>query len=125
MALVTMIEASAITGLSVKSLYAASTRSKNPLTTTKNSDNVKVVDTAELLRVYGDRKRPAATAPIPAVEPSYEHIELLLAQQKIEHLQELLSLKDKQIGILEHSMQLLEHKPERKTGFLSRLFNTK
>lgn len=122
MALVTMIEASAITGLSVKSLYAASTRSKNPLTTTKNSDNVKVVDTAELLRVYGDRKRPAATAPIPAVEPTNEHVELLLARKEVEHLQQLLALKDEQIKDFRESLKLLEHLPERKTGFFSNLF---
>lgn len=123
MALVTVTEAAKLTGRSVKSIYAATTRKENPLSFSHNSENAKVIDTSELQRVYGALGQSAAKATPEA--SNKEHIDLLLAQQKIEHLQELLNLKDKQIGILEHSMQLLEHKPERKTGFFSNLFGNK
>jgi hypothetical protein len=123
MALVTVTEAAKLTGKSVKSIYAATTRKKNPLSFSHNSENAKVIDTSELQRVYGALGQSAAKATPEA--SNQEHIELLLARKEVEHLQQLLALKDEQIKDFRESLKLLEFKPERKTGFFSNLFGNK
>ena len=95
MALVTVTEAARLTGKSVKSIYAATVRKNNPLSFSHNSEKAKVIDTSELIRVYGALGQSTAKATTEA--SNQEHIELLLARKEVEHLQQLLALKDEQI----------------------------
>jgi len=121
MALVTVTEAAKLTGRSVKSIYAATTRKKNPLSFTHNSENAKVIDVAELQRVYG----ALGTTATQSTAAPQQNVELLLARKEVEHLQQLLALKDEQIKDFRESLKLLEHHPVKEKGFFSKLFGSK
>lgn len=117
MAKVSISEAARLTGKSRTTLHRFI--KTGVLSTCNGERNAKMIDTSELLRVFGSL---TASVPEQAIEQvngqgvaggdtdSEQLIRLL--KQEIEHLNTLVSAKESHIDSLKQAMQLLEHKKE-------------
>ena len=117
MARVSISEAARLTGKSRTTLHRLI--KAGDLSTCSGERNAKMVDTLELLRVFGPFEQPKGehhsgqvseqrdTASADQSEQVIRHL-----KQEIEHLNTLLLSKDSHIDSLKQAMQLLEHKHE-------------
>lgn len=117
MAKVSISEAARLTGKSRTTLHRFI--KTGVLSTCNGERNAKMIDTSELLRVFG-----SLTASVP--EQAIEQVNgqgvaggdtdteqlIRLLKQEIEHLNTLVSAKESHIDSLKQAMQLLEHKKE-------------
>lgn len=110
-----------------KTLYRAIKEGR--LTATVDTTGQKQVDTAELLRVFGeltpasDRTDSRATVTTPQRETPDTTARMALLEAELRHARELLAEKDARIAALDRALLLLEHwqAPEpRKKGFFDR-----
>ncbi len=125
MALVTISEASSLTGKSIKTIYRHIDTGK--LSSTLDENNRKQVDTAELIRVYGEIK-VAGTPPLTKndnikmsqhenkreEEGKERELEINhennILKERIGHLETILAEKQSHIDSLKQAMFLLENK---------------
>lgn len=140
MALVTVAEAAKLVGITRQQLYKRylNTDKDDRLTSTKNNAGVILVDTAELIRVFGEinlegdtgdsQEAPEIDNMATAQATVETTAELALLRQKVEFLEELWKAEKHRADNLESSIRLLEHRqqdqqpPPAKPGFFSRLF---
>ena len=104
-----------------KTLYRAIKEGR--LTATVDTTGQKQVDTAELLRVFGeltpasDNGHSSATVTTPQRETPDTTAKLALLEAELRHARELLAEKDARIAALDRALLLLEHRQEpRKKG---------
>jgi len=111
-------EAARLVSRDRKTLYRAIKEGR--LTATVDATGQKQVDTAELLRVFGelhpasDRADSRATVATPQRETPDTAARMALLEAELRHARELLAEKDAQIQTLNRVLLLLEH---RKKGF--------
>ncbi len=123
MALVTISEASSLTGKSIKTIYRHIDTGK--LSSTLDENNKKQVDTAELVRVYGEIKiddellTKNDNTKMSLIENKEERKkereleienENKILKERIGHLEAILSEKQSHIDSLKQAMLLLEDK---------------
>lgn len=117
MAKVSISEASRLTGKSRTTLYRSI--STGQLSTCTGEKNAKLVDTSELLRVFGafdgcsGEQVPEQVTEhhVTGAEQQNEQVVNAL-KQEVEHLRALVSAQSSHIDSLKQAMQLLEHKTE-------------
>jgi len=105
----TILEASRVSGKSVKTIYRHIANGK--ISCILNRDNVKVIDLSELTRVY-ELKPSSNEKVITPTMPSHENNDslslrqqLALSQESAHNLKLLLDEKDKRIELLTYSLQ--------------------
>ena len=123
MALVTISEASSLTGKSIKTIYRHIDTGK--LSSTLDENNKKQVDTAELVRVYGEIKiddellTKNDNTKMSLIENKEERKkereleienENKILKERISHLEAILSERQSHIDSLKQAMLLLEDK---------------
>lgn len=120
-------QAAALVSRDRKTLYRAIKEGR--LSATVDATGQKQVDTAELLRVFGELKpasdngHSSATVTPPQRETPDTTAKLALLEAELRHARELLAVRESQIEDLRHTVLLLEHRqaPEpRKKGFFDR-----
>ncbi|HEI8900829.1 TPA: DNA-binding protein [Klebsiella aerogenes] len=120
MARVSISEAARLTGKSRTTLHRLI--KVGDLSTCSGERNAKMIDTSELLRVFGAFEQPKAEhhsgrvseqGDTPTVDQSEQVIRHL--KQEIEHLNTLLLSKDSHIDSLKQAMLLLENHQEKLT----------
>lgn len=116
MAMVSVSEAARLTGKSRTTLHRLIKTGE--LSTCKGDRNKKLIDTSELLRVFGVLKLAVTEQPAEHVveqrvtgETGNSEQVVFQLKQEIEHLKMLVAEKDSHIGSLKQAMLLLEHKP--------------
>lgn len=114
-------EAALLVSRDRKTLYRAIKEGR--LTATLSATGQKQVDTAELLRVFGELK-PArdkvdsrATVTTPQRETQDATAQLALLQAELRHARELLAEKDARIQALDRALLLLEDRSREKKRF--------
>lgn len=124
MAKVSISEAARLTQTSRPTLYKMINSGElNFTSTVKAGKSVKVIDTSELIRVFGDINGvEAATAFTVKTEPEFtpvnsadlQHLQhqIELLQQENEGLKEAVAARDEHIASVRQAMLLLEHKKE-------------
>ncbi|HEY2455633.1 MAG TPA: DNA-binding protein [Scandinavium sp.] len=117
MAKVSISEASRLTGKSRTTLYRLI--GTGQLSTCTGDKNAKLVDTSELLRVFGafdgcsgeQVAEQSTEHHVTGAEHQNEQVVQTL-KQEVDHLRALVSAQSSHIESLKQAMQLLEHKPE-------------
>lgn len=117
MAQISISEASRLTGKSRTTLHKLIKAGE--LSTCRGERNVKLLDTSEILRVFGALSfEQTEQVSLPNFEQSFtgnsgehEHVVQQL-KQEIEHLRELLSAQSSHIDSLKQAMLLLENKTD-------------
>ncbi|MEN3754433.1 helix-turn-helix domain-containing protein [Mangrovibacter sp. SLW1] len=116
MAMVSVSEAARLTGKSRTTLHRLIKTGE--LSTCKGDRNKKLIDTSELLRVFGQltlvgNEQSGEQVVEQHVTGENGNSEQVVSQlkQEIEHLKMLVAEKDSHIGSLKQAMLLLEHKP--------------
>lgn len=113
MAKVSISEASRLTGKSRTTLYRLI--STGQLSTCTGEKNARLVDTSELLRVFGAfdgcSGEQVTEHRVTGAEQQNEQVVNTL-KQEVEHLRALVSAQSSHIESLKQAMQLLEHKTE-------------
>jgi hypothetical protein len=110
-----------------KTLYRLVAQGK--LTATVDSEGKKQIDTAELIRVFGelrtettdssDKRHIRATVTTPQRETPDTTARMAVLEAELRHARELLAVRESQIEDLRRTVLLLEHRKEpRKKGFL-------
>lgn len=124
MAKVSISEAARLTQTSRPTLYKMINSGELNFTSTlKAGKSVKVIDTSELIRVFGDINGvEAATAFTVKTEPEFtpvnsadlQHLQhqIELLQQENKGLKEAVAARDEHIASVRQAMLLLEHKKE-------------
>jgi len=124
MAKVSISEAARLTQTSRPTLYKMINSGElNFTSTVKAGKSVKVIDTSELIRVFGDINGvEAATAFTVKTEPEFtpvnsadlQHLQhqIELLQQENKGLKEAVAARDEHIASVRQAMLLLEHKKE-------------
>lgn len=117
MALVSISEAARLTGKSRTTLHRLIKTGE--LSTCHGERNARMLDTSELLRVFGTLHNMVSeqvggqVTEQRVTSAQAEHEQMIRAlKQEIEHLKMLVSAKDSHIDSLKQAMQLLEHKRE-------------
>jgi len=126
MSFVSVNEASKLINKSVKTIYRHIDNGKLSCSLDENGN--KIIDTSELIRVYGNISIPSENVNIGKMSLTENKddkriIEILENENKA--LKQLLSSKEDHISSLKQAMTLLEYKQEetKKKSFLKRLFN--
>jgi polyhydroxyalkanoate synthesis regulator phasin len=117
MAKVSISEASRLTGKSRTTLYRLI--GTGQLSTCTGEKNEKLVDTSELLRVFGafsgcaGEQVPEQSTEhhVTGAEQQSEQV-IQALKQEVEHLRAMVSAQSSHIDSLKQAMQLLEHKPD-------------
>ena len=116
MALVSVSEAARLTGKSRTTLHRLIKTGE--LSTCKGERNKRLIDTSELLRVFGQLSLTGTEQPDKQVVGQRVTVEngngeqvVYQLKQEIEHLKMLVAEKDSHIGSLKQAMLLLDHKP--------------
>lgn len=114
--MVGVTKAAAMTGKSRATLYRK--MHSGELSYTKDSDGSAIIDTSELIRVFGSLRRPGESREAPN-DPAQDSIEMRLLQAEIARLQAELNAERAQKDLLRENvldlrrmMLLLEHKEQ-------------
>lgn len=115
MALVSISEAARLTGKSRTTLHRLI--KTGVLSTCNGERNTKLIDTSELLRVFGRLSLPSVKQPDGHVDGrsmtgdnQYSEQVIHNLKQEVEHLRALVAEKDAHIGSLKQAMLLLENR---------------
>ena len=121
MPIVNMTQAAAMAGIGRTTLYRKA--KQGVLSTTKLPDGSPGVDTAELFRVF-PVKQSDGTVQAEHIGTHETLVETALLKQKVQHLEELLSVERQRNTELSHSLKLIEHKSaeQPRRGIWARLF---
>jgi len=124
MAKVSISEAARLTQTSRPTLYKMINSGElNFTSTVKAGKSVKVIDTSELIRVFGDINGVEATTaftvntqpeftPVNSADLQHLQHQIELLQQENEALKEAVAARDEHIESVRQAMLLLEHKKE-------------
>ncbi|PLR29240.1 DNA-binding protein [Chimaeribacter coloradensis] len=117
MAKVSISEAARLTGKSRTTLHRLIKTGE--LSTCAGARNSKMLDTSELIRVFGDISSPVHEQPFEqateqrvTVPPAHNEQVVNSLKQEIEHLRTLVSAQESHIDSLKQSLHLLEHKKD-------------
>ena len=115
MAQVSVAEAARLVGRDRKSLYRAVKQGR--LSATHSATGERQIDTAELVRVYGeigDKGDKEETTSTPQRETVNETAIIAVLEAEVANLRERLGDKERHIDDMRNAMRLLEHKAEKK-----------
>jgi predicted site-specific integrase-resolvase len=119
--IVNMTQAATMAGIGRTTLYRKA--KQGVLSTTTMPDGSPGVDTAELFRVF-PVKQSGGTVSEEQVNTHETLVETALLRQRVQHLEELLTVERQRNTELSHTLKLIEHKAadQPRRGFWSRVF---